>query len=94
VTTLLILSTHGNEQRKLITRFEPKYPETLQRLNIGGTVRLQVTISPKGNVEHVELLGGNPILAEAAIEAVKQWVYSPGSTQSTTEVIIPFDLHH
>lgn len=94
VKTLLILSAHSDARRKLITRIEPQYPETLQRLNIGGTVRLQVTISPKGNVEHVELLGGNPILAEAAIEAVKQWVYSPGPTRTTTEVTIPFDQHH
>jgi TonB family protein len=94
VKVLLVLNPRGAMQRKLITRVEPKYPETLQRLNIGGTVRLQVTISPKGNVEHVDILGGNPILAEAAIDAVKQWVYSPGPTETTTEVSIPFEQDH
>ncbi len=50
----------------MLTRVEPEYLETLQPLQIGGTVRLAVTISPRGTVEKVALLGGNPILAEAA----------------------------
>jgi len=78
-------------QRKLLTRVEPEYPETLKRLNIGGTVRLNVTIAAKGNVENVELLGGNPILGESAMRAVKQWVYSIGHSRSAQEVSIEFD---
>jgi outer membrane biosynthesis protein TonB len=52
---------------------------------------LEVTISPKGDVENIRLLGGNPILAESAILAVKQWVYSVSRSRTTTEVDIPFD---
>ena len=55
----------------LITRVEPEYLETLKRLNIGGTARLRVSISAKGNVEGVEVLGGKPILGEPAAIAVK-----------------------
>jgi TonB family protein len=93
VKTLSIIRGGNSSQRKLITRVEPEYPETLKRLNIGGTVRVQVTIAAKGNVENVELLGGNPILAEAAITAVKQWVYTPSHSETTAEVTIPFDTH-
>jgi len=91
VKTLAIVRAGNAAQRKLITRIEPDYPETLKQLKIGGTVRLQVTISPRGNVENIELLGGNPILAESAIFAVKQWVYSVSHSRTTTEVDIPFD---
>jgi TonB family protein len=59
-------------------------------MQIGGTVRLMVTVSPKGSVDGVQLLGGNPILAEAAIKAVKQWVYAPGPSRTINEVSIPF----
>jgi TonB family protein len=89
--TLAIARAGNAAQRKLITRVEPDYPETLKRLRIGGTVRMQVTISPKGDVENIELLGGNPILAESAIFAVKQWVYSESHSRTITEVDIPFD---
>ncbi len=79
------------KERTLVTRIEPEYPETLERLKIGGTVRLQVTVSAKGAVETVALLGGNPILGEAAAKAVKQWVYAPGPSRTTIQVVIPFE---
>jgi TonB family protein len=78
VKTLAIDVPGNNIERKLITRVEPDYPETLKQLNIGGTVRLRISISAKGNVENAVLLGGNPILGESAIIAVKQWIYAPG----------------
>src|ERR1035437_2686837 len=90
VKVLTILQAGANAERKLLTRVEPEYPETLQRLQIGGTVRLMVTISPKGSVDGVQLLGGNPILAESAIKAVKQWVYAPSSSRTISELSIPF----
>jgi TonB family protein len=92
VKTLAIVRAGNATQRKLITHIEPDYPETLKQLKIGGTVRLQVTISPKGDVDNVQLLGGNPILAESAIFAVKQWVYSVSHSRTTIEVDIPFDV--
>jgi TonB family protein len=91
VKVLAILQTGTNAERKLVTRVEPKYPEDLRRLQIGGTVRLKVIISPRGSVESVEVLGGNPILADAAIKAVKQWVYTPGLSRTTIEVSILFE---
>jgi TonB family protein len=90
VKTLVIADAPEGTERKVIARVEPEYPETLLRLHIGGTVRLKVTISPKGGVEKVELLGGNPILAESAMIAVKQWIYTASHSRSTTEVSIPF----
>lgn len=90
---MLVVSDGHSVERRLLTRVEPEYPETLQRLQIGGIVRLAITISPKGSVEKVALLGGNPILAEAAIKGVRQWVYTPGPAQTTIEVTVPFESH-
>ncbi len=89
VKTLAVGDGNSSAERRLITRVEPEYPETLRRLNIGGTVRLRVSISAKGNVEQIELLGGNPILGESAALAVKQWVYASGKSRTIAEV----DLH-
>lgn len=58
VKTLAIAQEGNDSQRRLISRIEPDYPETLRRLNIGGTVRLEIIISAKGSVENVQLLGG------------------------------------
>jgi TonB family protein len=91
VKVLVVISEESKGERVLLTRVEPIYPETLQRLAIGGSVRLELTISPKGTVESVAILGGNPILAEAAVKATKQWAYAPRSSQTRTQVIVPFE---
>jgi TonB family protein len=93
VKTLVTTHPESSAQRKLITLVEPEYPETLKKLNIGGIVRLQVTIAPKGNVENVKVLGGNPILGESAVAAVKQWVYATGPSRTVAEVSLRFDSH-
>jgi TonB family protein len=93
VKTLAIGVPGSSAERTLLTRVEPDYPETLKQLKIGGTVRLRVSISAKGIVENVELLGGNPILGEAATIAMMKWIYAAGSSRTVTEVSILFDGH-
>jgi TonB family protein len=89
VKTLSIGSGNTGD-RNLITRVEPVYPETLKLLDIRGTVRLRISISAKGNVEHVEMLGGNPILGESAIAAVEKWIYAAGRSQTQAVISITF----
>jgi len=90
---LLAQSEEGAGERKLLTRVEPKYPVTLERLYIGGVVRLQVDIAANGTVEGAQLLGGNPILGQAAIAAVKQWKYAPGTRKTRQVERLEFDPH-
>lgn len=93
VKVLAVISENSRTVRDLLTRVEPEYPETLRQLRIGGTVRLQITVSARGSVETVALLGGNPILGESAIKAVKQWVYAAAPSRTTMQVSLPFDAH-
>jgi len=91
VKVLTIVSEGSDAERMLLARVEPEYPDTLRRLKIGGTVRLAVTVSARGKVEDVQVLGGNPILGEAAASAVQKWVYSPGRSRTVVQVSVPFD---
>ena len=86
-------SEDGASDRKVIARVEPKYPPTLERLYIGGVVRLQVEVAANGAVESAQLLGGNPILGQAAIAAVKQWKYAPGIRKTRQVERLEFDPH-
>jgi TonB family protein len=94
VKALAITSGSNREERVLLTHADPEYPALLRKMHIGGTVRLRLTISAKGNVETADLLGGNPILGESAINAVKRWIYAAASSRTTVEVSIPFDPEH
>lgn len=86
-------SEEAAAERKVVTRVEPKYPPTLERLYIGGVVRLQVDIAANGTVESAQLLGGNPILGQAAIAAVKQWKYAPAGHKTQQVERLEFDPH-
>ncbi len=48
------------------------YPDVARRMKISGTVRLQLQLTPSGSVREIKVLGGNPVLASAAQQAVKQ----------------------
>lgn len=77
--------------RKLVTRVAPEYPDALRKNFIGGAVRVEVTVSPNGNVDNAQILGGNPILGQAALKAIKQWKYAPASTWDKLVVRVDFD---
>ena len=79
--------------RKVISSVKPAYPQTLRNLHIEGLVRLKATVLPNGNVSTIEVIGGNPILVENAVKAVKAWKYAPGPTQTEEEVVLNFFDH-
>jgi len=76
--------------RKIIVSTKPEYPNILRRAQVGGLVRLKATVLPNGTVSSVEILGGNPILAENAVAAVKKWKYVPGPNQTVEDVALSF----
>lgn len=61
----------------LLRRVEPDYPEQARQQGIQGPVVLQVHIGADGAVQNVKLVRGQPLLAEASMTAVKQWVFKP-----------------
>ena len=89
------LSSQTTDQnaRKIVTRVEPEYPETLKRLYIGGVVRVEAVVAPSGAVQSTQLLGGSPILGQAAMKAVKKWRYAPASRKEKIVVQLEFDPH-
>jgi len=56
---------------------KPVYPPLARQARIQGVVILQALISKTGDIENLQLISGHPMLAPAAIEAVKQWKYKP-----------------
>ena len=80
--------------RKLIRRVTPEYPWDLKRAYIGGMVRLDIVVSPGGSVDTISVVGGNPILAECAVKAVKKWKYTPADSETNVRVNVAFDPHH
>jgi TonB family protein len=72
------LRVGGNVQSaKIIKWVQPVYPEDARQARISGTVRLHVILAKDGTVQQLELVSGHPMLAQSAIDAVRQWTYQP-----------------
>jgi protein TonB len=65
------------KEPKKLKSVNPVYPDIAKSARVQGVVILECTISPQGKVTNVTVLRGIPLLNESAIEAVKQWVYTP-----------------
>lgn len=59
----------------------PLYPTTAKQLGIQGSVLLKAVIGADGTVRELRVIDGHPLLAPAAIEAVKRWKYKPYSVK-------------
>ncbi|MFW6132011.1 MAG: M56 family metallopeptidase, partial [Candidatus Aminicenantaceae bacterium] len=62
---------------KLTKRVEPFYPEIAKQAQVEGLVILEVTIDKKGKVQNAKVIRSVPLLDDAAVDAVKQWIYEP-----------------
>ena len=84
-------------QGLLIRKIQPNYPPLARQARIQGSVLLQAEISKDGSIQNLRLISGHPMLAPAAIEAVKQWKYKPyllngEPVEIQTQVTIKFKL--
>jgi TonB family protein len=73
---------------KLIKKVEPIYPEIAKQAVVEGTVILEVTTDIFGRVKKAKILRSIPLLDQAAIDAVKQWVYEPKIVDGEPKAII------
>ncbi len=84
----------GVQEAKILKRVIPTYPALARQARISGTVRLVAHIGRDGNIRELQVMGGHPLLVPAAVDAVRQWVYSPTRLNGEpVEVIAPIDVN-
>ena len=84
-------------QSTLVRRIEPEYPEEARQKQIQGVVVVEVRAGRDGSIRSVKLVSGQPLLADAAIAAVKQWRFRPHlvsgrPVEMQTKVTLNFSL--
>jgi len=78
----------------LIHEVKPLYPALARQARIQGTVRLEAVITREGLIESLRLHGGHPLLAPAALDAVRQWRYRPATLNGhPVDVALSIDVH-
>jgi outer membrane biosynthesis protein TonB len=86
----LAQQVRSDGKRKLVVDIRPVYPPLARTLNLRGTVRLRVTVSPGGDPLHTEELGGSPVLVKAASNAVSKAKWEPAQLESKEIIEIKF----
>jgi protein TonB len=64
-------------ESKVVHRVQPEYPPLARTARVSGVVILDVTVNDEGEVSEIRVLSGHPLLQQAALDAVRQWKYSP-----------------
>ncbi len=83
---------------QIIHKVEPIYPDEAKAAKAGGSVLLHVVIGVDGRIKEVTVVSGDPVLAKAAVDAVKQWQYRPTllnqkAAEVDSRILIEFRLH-
>ena len=89
--------SQGVSRGLVLKKVQPKYPATALQMRIEGSVELQATIAKNGDISGLKVLKGDPQLARAASEAVKQWKYKPyllngEPVEIQTQITVDFKL--
>ena len=86
-------SQSQNEEilRRAKTKVQPVYPELARRMNITGTVKIEVVVAPNGTVKDARVVGGHPVLAGAALDAAKKWRFEPSGGENTGVIDFKID---
>ncbi len=100
VTAIIVLALAGCvtaqqspppvQSRKVTTRVPPDYPELAKRMHLEGVVKVEAVVRPNGSVKSTRVVGGNPVLVDAALVAVAKWKFEPAQSESTELVQISF----
>lgn len=72
----------GGISRKVISRVVPMYPPLAKQMHLSGSVKLAVAVDRSGKPKSVEVSGGHPLLAQAAVNAVYKWKWVPDTEES------------
>jgi TonB family protein len=77
--------------RRAKSKVQPFYPDLARKMNIAGTVKIEVVVAPNGTVKDARVVGGHPVLASAALDAAKKWRFEPAAAESTGVIDFKFE---
>jgi TonB family protein len=86
----LLAACAAADTRKPVVNPDPEYPEIARRMNLNGTVRVELVIAADGTIKSAKVMGGHPVLADAVQKALKKWKYAPATAETTLQLEFKF----
>ncbi|MGB9205733.1 MAG: energy transducer TonB [Terriglobales bacterium] len=78
-------------KRKVVSKVVPVYPELARKMQLSGIVRVEAVVAPNGKLKLTTVIGGSPVLAAAAVDAIEKWKWAPAPQES--KEIIELNFH-
>jgi len=82
------------EKRTIKQRGNATYPELAKKMNVQGTVKIEVMVAANGTVKSAKALGGHPLLIDAAMNAARQMKFEPAASETREEIPFNFTLNN
>jgi TonB family protein len=94
VGLLVCFSAIGSAQdkRAVKQRGAVSYPDLAKKMNVQGTVKVEVMVLPNGAVKSAKAIGGHPLLIDAAVNAAKNFKFEPATAETKEEIPFNFTL--
>jgi TonB family protein len=86
----LHLQAQDAGKRRILDHAAPPYPALARNMALRGIVKVEALVAPDGSVKTAEVKGGHPVLAQAAVNAVRGWRWEPAARESHEVVEIKF----
>ncbi len=90
LTTNVVYAQEGTVARKVKSKVAPAYPELARKMSISGTVKVAIVVGSNGTVKSTKVLGGHPLLVDAAVDAVRKWKFEAGPEDSSGVIEFKF----
>ena len=81
-------SAARSRRRSKLKNVEPRYTDLAREARVSSVVILEAVIGTDGRVDKVKVLRGHPLLNDSAVDAVKQWVYSPTTLNGVAVAVV------
>lgn len=84
---------------RILHKVSPDYPKKARKRGVEGSVRLHAIIGKDGSIRELSVISGDPLLTDAALNAVRQWRYQPtllngDPVEVDTTIDVTFALNH
>lgn len=85
-----IVAQDSAAKRRIVEHSAPAYPPLARNMALAGVVKVEAQVAPDGSVKTVDIKGGHPVLAQAAVNAVRRWRWEPAPHESREIIEIKF----
>jgi protein TonB len=85
----------ADAKRAAVEKVAPVYPPVARQMKLSGAVQVEAAVSDDGSVAEVKVMSGNPVLAQAVVQAVKKWRFRPfeaGGKPARAVATLSFDF--